>query len=321
MNKLENSFSSKVAICEKLIPKKNKCKLKLKIIEDPIVNKKTENIVKNVVENIVENIEQEENKEQEENEENEDLVAQLTKNFTKINVIDSVIKDPVEKGSKKIITEDLGKIFEMAICLLYNIEFDGKFKYSMSDACKLKERIVKLKDVFPYDIKHTAKNGNQYDFTGVVDNTIKLSAKTTKKDGKVCPQVIGQPSKKKFSEFFKIDQSYNLQQIKNYIQENVQEMLSTYFKLTFDCPIVYYNQKINKLIFIKKKQDIDWSKSIIAFSHIKKNKIWNESSTISINNITIGEFQIHNHRDVIKFRWSFEKLLTMNPDNFEIIEL
>lgn len=234
----------------------------------------------------------------------------------------TIIKDPIQIEKKPDInTEVLGKSFEMAICLLYTIVFDGKYKYSMSDATKLKKRIVKLKDVFPYYIRHTAKNGSQYDFTGLHDANIKLSAKTTKKDGKVCPQVIGQPSKKKFCEFFKIDTANSLDEIKEYILANVREMLAIYFNLTFDCPIVYYNQKTNKLIFIKKKQDIDWYKSIIAFSHIKKNKKWNESSTISINDITIGEFQIHTHRDCIKFRWAFEKLLTMNPDNFDITEL
>ncbi len=37
--------------------------------------------------------------------------------------------------------------------------------------------------------------------------------------------------------------------------------------------------------------------------------LWNESTSISINNNTIGEFQIHKNRDCIKFRWFFEKLL------------
>ena len=31
-------------------------------------------------------------------------------------------------------TEDLGKIFEMAICMLYGIDYDGKYKYSLDEA-------------------------------------------------------------------------------------------------------------------------------------------------------------------------------------------
>ena len=29
----------------------------------------------------------------------------------------------------KVITEDFGKIFEKAICILYETQYDGKFKY------------------------------------------------------------------------------------------------------------------------------------------------------------------------------------------------
>ena len=127
-------------------------------------------------------------------------------------------------GTKiEVVTEDLGKIFEMGICLLYEIEYDGKYKYSLEEANSIKERICQLKYVFPYNIKHIAKNGNQYDFVSINEENkgeeINLSAKTTKKDGKLCPQVIGQPSKKKFCEFFGIDY-YSLEQIKNYIQAN-----------------------------------------------------------------------------------------------------
>jgi hypothetical protein len=223
--------------------------------------------------------------------------------------------------TKQIITEDLGKIFEMAICLLYEIEYDGKYKYSLEEANIIKERIYQLTNVFPYKIKHIAKNGNKYDFVSVENEHINLSAKTTKKDGKVCPQVIGQPSKKKFCEFFGIELQYNLEQIKEYIQNNVNALLNIYALNTFDCPIVYYNKHTNLLLFVKLKENINWTNYDITFSHVIKNKKWNESSCIIINNKTIGEFQIHNHRDCIKFRWSFEKILNLFKDNFEIIYL
>jgi hypothetical protein len=218
-------------------------------------------------------------------------------------------------------TEDLGKKFEMAICILYGIPFEGKYKYSMEEAEQLSKRLTLLVDAFPHKIRHTAKNGSQYDFTGAEDESIKLSAKTTKKDGKVCPQVIGQPSRKKFCNFFSIDESIDLTAIKAHIESNVDDMLEIYFDHTFDCPIVYYNQNKNILQLVKLKKNIDWSDYLIDFSHKKKNSIWNESSTISINNVTIGEFQVHNHRDCIKFRWAFENLLKQFTESFEIISL
>lgn len=216
-------------------------------------------------------------------------------------------------GDKKpiVVTEDLGKIFEMAICLLYGIPYDGKFKYSMLKAELIRDKMLNLKLVFPHALIHTAKNGARYDFTGEDDSQdIKLSAKTTKKDYKVCPQVIGQPSKKKFCEHFVIDTSSTNEQVKEYIQLNVKKILKDYFEYTFSSPIVYYNEHKNILWLITKITDIDFDDSIIEFSHIKKNKPWNESSSLSIDGLSIGEFQVHNHRDNIKFRWHLVNVMS-----------
>lgn len=255
-------------------------------------------------------------------------ILSVSKKVKKILIIeeDEPIVEEEIKTQKKVLTEDLGKIFEMAICSLYEIEYDGKYKYSLEEATIIKDKLHKLKVVFPFKIKHIAKNGNKYDFVSIDDDKINLSAKTTKKDAKVCPQVIGQPSKKKFCDFFGIDLLYNLEQIKNYIETNVKSLLEIYSLNTFDCPIVYYNKHKNMVLFVKLKESINWTNCNISFSHIIKNKKWNESSSIKINNmtkrnITIGEFQIHNKRDCIKFRWSFENLLKLFNDNFEIVDL
>ena len=98
-------------------------------------------------------------------------------------------------------------------------------------------------------------------------------------------------------------------------------MLASYFTNTFDCPIVYYNKHKDIKHFITLKENIKWDDHTIHFSHVTKQKKWNESSSISINGVTIGEFQIHNNRDCIKFRWAFEKLLELFSDNFDIIDL
>jgi len=226
----------------------------------------------------------------------------------------------------KVVTEDLGKIFEMAICLLYETTYDGKFKYSMMKAEIIKDKIHNLKEIFPHKLVHTAKNGARYDFTGSESSEIKLSAKTTKKDYKVCPQVIGQPSKKKFCEHFNIDVSLTSEQLKEYIVTNIEKLLQSYFEYTFDCPIIYYNEHNNVLWFIKHHSNIDWNDCIIEFSHIKKNKPWNESTSLTINGYSMGEFQFHNHRDNIKFRWNLGNLLYcfhhgQNEKYFEIMDL
>lgn len=218
-------------------------------------------------------------------------------------------------------TEDLGKKFEMGICLLYGIPYDGKYKYSMTEAEKLRNRLAPLLDIFPYALQHTAKNGSQYDFTGATDIAVRLSAKTTKKDGKVAPQVIGQPSRKKFCSVFGIDMGETdvLSEIKHYIECNVSSMLDKYFETTFDCPIIYYNEHKDVLQFIRMVHKVDWASQAIQFT--KTGAAWNESSSIKIGKVTIGEFQVHTHRDCIKFRWSFEKLIDLFKESFEITNL
>jgi hypothetical protein len=221
-----------------------------------------------------------------------------------------------------ILTEDLGKVFEKAICLLYNIEYVGNYKYSVEDAEKIKSRIQPFKTLFPYEIVHTAKGGKPYDFTGKVDTEIKLSAKTSKnKTGKVCPQIIGQTTAKKFCEYLSIENTGDLENIKKYIVENVFHLLNIYMTTTFDCPILYYNKQTNTVLFIKLKSTITWTNHIVEFIHILKNKLWNESTTIKINNKTIGEFQIHKHRDCIKFRWAIENLIDLFADHFDIVSI
>jgi hypothetical protein len=224
--------------------------------------------------------------------------------------------------TKKVLTEDLGKMFEMAICLYYDSPYDGTYKYSLAEAQSLKNRLSNLKNVFNYNIRHCASRGSKYDFECVDNPLIHLSAKTSKKKtGKVCPQVLGQPSRKKFCEFFALDHSIGLDQIKTFISNNIANLLQVYSAHTFDCPILYYNKHSDLLAFIVLKEEINWSASNINFSHNIRKKLWNESSSISINGVTIGEFQVHKNRDCIKFRWAFENLLALFGHHFTIVEL
>ena len=221
---------------------------------------------------------------------------------------------------KKLKTEDLGKEFEKGLCSLYETEYTEIFKYSLEEADNIKTKFERLKYVFPHKLKHTAGNGNKYDFTSCDDENIHLSAKTAKKHGKFCPQVIGQPTKKKFCQFFCVELD-NADAMKEYIIQNLKQLLDVYVLHTFDCPIAYYNRYKNKSLFIRLKTKIDWNNYDITFTHQIKNKTWLEGTTIKINNVSIGEFQIHNHRDCVKFRWYFENLLQLFKDHFEIIDL
>tara|TARA_B100000035_G_scaffold157177_1_gene133917 strand:+ start:379 stop:1260 length:882 start_codon:yes stop_codon:yes gene_type:complete len=217
--------------------------------------------------------------------------------------------------------EKLGIVFEMAICLTLGIEFVGNFKYDINESKKISEKLKLLIDKVPelknFIYKHVARCQNRYDFT---DGEHNLSAKTNKNisDQKVAPQVIGQPSKTKFCNHFNIDINMDDEKIKEYIVNNINNLLSEYFKYTFDCSIIHYNGGKNKIMFIKCKSFVDWNEISVNFTHINNNNKWSEGTTIKIGDISIGEFQFHNNRDNIKFRWCLENLLDCFKDNFEI---
>jgi hypothetical protein len=211
-----------------------------------------------------------------------------------------------------VLTEDLGKMFEMAICLAYGTPYIGSYKYSLDTPTRLATRLVNLKKRFP-GCKHIAINQSRYDFR-VGDGF--LSAKTTKGNGKMCPQVIGQPTLKKFKTHFNLSDNDD---VKTYIMNNTASLLDEYYRHTFDCPIVYYNRKSDALLLVTPLTDIQWDG--LEFSHVRRNKEWNESTTLYSRDVPIGEFQVHNHRDCIKFRWNFETLLSRFPDAFDVCKI
>jgi hypothetical protein len=224
---------------------------------------------------------------------------------------------------QRYFSENLGKTFEKAICLLYDTKYYGNTtQYDLLKAQDLMQRTNKLKQIYP-TIKHNHKYTSKYDFIIKDSYDRFLSAKTTKTRGKVCPQVIGQCTKKTFCDYFNIINT-DIANVKIYIQNNIPLLLKNYFDNTFLCPILYYNEKLDKLAIIKRKEEIIWNQYNLEFRHIQYNKQWLGSTTLYIideitnKNIPLGEFQIHNQRDTIKFRWYFENLLNFFSDKFEI---
>lgn len=220
-------------------------------------------------------------------------------------------------------TEDTGKIFEMAICLTYDVKYDGKFKYDIEKAKKLVERLTKLKELFPKCI-HTAKKGSRYDFTSVDNPELHLSAKSTKKGvGKVAPQVVGQSQPKKLCEILKIEYISNIE-LKKYLQENIVNILPVFIEYTFDSPIIYYNQQESSIRYIELKTKIEWNK---VFNWTTPWDKWNNSTTLKIKDsnekfIPILEIQFHTKsRTNLAIRWYFENLLSIFSDNLKIITL
>lgn len=238
----------------------------------------------------------------------------------------SQVKEPKRKNHN----ECLGRTVEYFISKMY---FDSKddenidkiFKPELINLKLIEkdmELFEKLKTHYPY-LKYTGNNDNKYDFKYIdIDDNEKnkyVSVKTNFNGKKVCPQVIGQTTFKKYKSYFKIDEHCDIPTLKEYITEYIDILLKIYLKYTFHCDIIYYfkERKKNSLQIIKydesRLNNIEFEKGFISFSHIKNNKIWNESSTVyyTLNDktISIGEFQIHNNRDNIKFRWHFDKIV------------
>lgn len=231
---------------------------------------------------------------------------------------------------KKLKTEDTGKIFEMAICLVYGIPYDGKFKYSMEEAMALKPRLMRLQEWFPQCV-HTARKGSRYDFTAMDDPHKHLSAKTTKRDGKVAPQVVGQVHPSKFCALMGIDGVLTTTELKQYIQTHIAELLPVFVEHTFDCPNVYYNKEKNSIQYIELHTPIDWSQ--YEFRWTQQWERWNNSSSLKIrqayitadnvegdvDETTLLEIQFHSKsRQNMAVRWFYENFLKLFSDNLHI---
>ena len=226
------------------------------------------------------------------------------------------------KVEMQLQTEDTGKMFEMAICLAYGIQYDGKYKYSMEIPEKLKPRLSKLLEKFPM-CRHTAKKGSRYDYTCLTDETKHLSAKSTKKGiGKVAPQVVGQSQPKNFCECIGIEYT-KISDLKKYIQTDIVKIIPILVNYTFDCPTIYYNQGKNTIRFITLNTPIEWNK--YEFKWTCGWTTWKNSSTLKIifdkKEYALIEFQIHTKsRTNMAIRWFYENFLTIFKENLCIID-
>jgi hypothetical protein len=238
-------------------------------------------------------------------------------------------KEEEEKEKKE--KYPFGIITEKACCNALNIKFDGKFKNEdkyLEDIYIMTSKLVNLAKLFVFVgcIMHTAKNGGQYDFTC---GKMHLSIKTNTTGYKICPQVIGQPGLKQFCEAFCNGKMLTHEQIKEFItcKENIPNLMKSYFEHTFDCAIVYCHKKENYNLLVETKygNEIDWTKYTYGFTHEtnkSNNYIWAGSSTsIQINGNTMGEFQIHNNRNSIQFRWDLKNLVKKFPECFIITNI
>ncbi len=244
--------------------------------------------------------------------------------------------EELEKDEKKekVLNYMIGTTIEYIICKVFDEcnDFEKQFNIKnihMEFVETHFQLFQKLKNHYTSLIYIGNKN-HKYDFKYIDKEEEKyISVKSNFTGKKVCPQIIGQTTLKKYKNYFDLNENLNIENIKSYIVTHIDIILQKYLLHTFHCDIIYFNinkKKVNLQIikyneallnhFIFKKEDI-------YFSHIQNNKEWIESTTVYyIFNkimIPIGEFQIHNHRNNIKFRWHFDKILKICK--FESIDL
>lgn len=163
-------------------------------------------------------------------------------------------------------------------------------------------------------VKHIGGDNKSVDF--LLSSGETLSVKSNTNGSKVCPQNIGQTTLQKFSKYFHT--SSESQKIKEWVQKNPVVLFKSYFKNLFCCDYVLWVHENGEIMLLKSKS-IHYAKLFMRDFTFTRNALeWNESTTLKWNSVSIGEFQIHNHRNCIKFRFHLKNLLKMiNKNNHQ----
>ena len=225
----------------------------------------------------------------------------------------------------------LGPIGEYAAALTIKTPYKGYYRSFRDPGQYLSNRFsenVRLSHAF-YGCVHSGSqcpitnvNNPPYDFINPNDITHGLNVKTVVNNYlyKITPGRIGQPSKNRFCQIFGLEEP---SQIKKYIQTNPHILLDAYFKNAFEYPILIYHAKHDQCLLIKHKpfMFIPWERFTYSFSHQRREMKWNDSSPIAVTrhgltSSPIGEFQLHNQRNCVKFRFSVRNLLLYFPEYF-----
>lgn len=225
---------------------------------------------------------------------------------------------------KKKTNETAGMSCEKAICISNNDENQSKICIDRCDE-ELVKKLVEPFTQFQKDnsistLTYTGYSDNKTDFVDVNGKTYSIKS-NIRKNGKVCPQVIGQPTKRKFIENvynpinnLEQDTSISETDIKQNFFKYTDQYLNLYFQYLFCCDYIihiFITEKETKFKLIDKMK-FTFEKEKITFSNTCEN--WKEGITIKYDNVSIGEFQLHRNRDSIKFRFIIDNLLTFLKD-------
>lgn len=177
---------------------------------------------------------------------------------------------------------------------------------------------------------HTGKNNPPHDFICIHDSNKQLSVKTvqTNKLWKICPQNIGQITRARFCSYFKLHLNSSDVQIKQFIEAYPDIIVANCFENTFHVPVLFYYKKDDVCLYIERSltKPITWKEYQYSFSHIRKNRGWAESTSLSVNSNVpqyektqpLCEIQLHQHRNCVKFRFCLRTILSEFGDYFTV---
>ena len=226
--------------------------------------------------------------------------------------------------------ETIGISCEVAIAECFNIEMSSEYKKRADFLVveKLKKLIPEIFEEYsiPKPKKHTAENRNPYDFLLEGEKTLSVKSNINKL-GKAAPTKIGQVTSQAFFEKFnsyfknkKIPDNYEKRAeiFKKFVLENIELMLNEYLKNLFetDYYIHFYNFNSSiQYIVIEKDRVEDANFLGENYNFTRTFDKWNESTTVKLDNNSIGEFQVHRNRDCFKFRFNMKNLIKLLEDH------
>jgi adenine-specific DNA-methyltransferase len=214
-------------------------------------------------------------------------------------------------------TEQLGILVERAMCDIMKIPFNTKRKYeslSTDIIDDIDNTIGPLLKRMKLD--HVGNMNTTYDFIDK-EKVNTMSVKTIMSGNKICPQNIGQCSLNSLNAKLNIGLK-SRDDMKDYFIKNRKEMMDKYLKNCFCCDrMIVYKFDKGCIYVIDKKGEVKFNEDL-KFTTSKELIDWNESNTIYVDGnkkLSLGEIQIHNNRDCVKFRFNIEALIELINNN------
>lgn len=234
--------------------------------------------------------------------------------------------------------EMVGISAEVAIANAFGVSVNPQYvqraKQDIVDYIQSGVRDAFTQNDVPNPVQHVAEKQNPVDF--MLCNGKTLSVKSNKAgQGKVAPQVIGQPTDETY--FTKMKQTLNFDitlelenrglkdnyesrafLFKDISLNRIDEVINVYWEHLFSCDYLLYVYNIMKkgtlldsphfMVFQKYNPPI-WD--LNGFSFTQSIATWKESNTLKYNGISIGEFQAHKKRNCLKFRFNLDGIIKL----------